>query len=355
MTNKQRFRQVLSGQLPPDRLPIIEWSVWWDKTIHCWEQQGNYDFHYLENPDHFWNEDSQQLFDLWKLDRHLQIWATAKGPGCPAPSGHGKPRIRSMEEYLAVQKSVCSDALVSRYEEQAKRIRRDYHPEETPVSLILEGFFWHPREMLGIEEHLYAFYDEPELMHRLNEDLLQFNKKVIERVCNTIEVDHICIAEDMSYNHGAMLSKQSYDEFLLPYYRELVPWAKSFRTVVTLDTDGNVEPLIPWYLQAGIQGVTPLERMSGVDVVRIMQTYENFYAIGGFDKTVMSMDEAAMRREFERIYPAMKTGRYIVSCDHQTPPQVDLEHYRLYRALLEEYCRKACEREDEPASAPVNT
>ena len=30
-------------------------------------------------------------------------------------------------------------------------------------------------------------------------------------------------AEDMSYNHGPMLSKALFDEFLAPYYRRLVP------------------------------------------------------------------------------------------------------------------------------------
>ena len=48
-----------------------------------------------------------------------------------------------------------------------------------------------------------------------------------------------------------------------------------------------------------------------------------------------------MRREFERILPAMKSGRYIPSVDHQTPPDVSVEQYRIYGGLLEEYARKA--------------
>jgi hypothetical protein len=37
----------------------------------------------------------------------------------------------------------------------------------------------------------------------------------------------------------------------------------------------------------------------------------------------------------------MKTGRYIVSVDHQTPPGVSIENYRIYLRLFEEYCVKA--------------
>ena len=46
---------------------------------------------------------------------------------------------------------------------------------------------------------------------------------------------------------------------------------------------------------------------------------------------------AAMRAEFERILPVMRSGGYIPSVDHQTPPNVTIEQYRLYRRLLDEY------------------
>jgi uroporphyrinogen-III decarboxylase len=56
---------------------------------------------------------------------------------------------------------------------------------------------------------------------------------------------------------------------------------------------------------------------------------------------VMSKGEAAMRAEFERLLPVMRSGGYILSVDHQTPPGVSLENYRIYIRLFEEYVRKA--------------
>ena len=47
--------------------------------------------------------------------------------------------------------------------------------------------------------------------------------------------------------------------------------------------------------------------------------------------------EAAMRSEFERIAPLMKTGGFIPSVDHQTPPSVSMENYRIFLKLLNEY------------------
>lgn len=38
----------------------------------------------------------------------------------------------------------------------------------------LDGFFWFPRTLFGIENHFFAFYDYPELMTRINEDLCAY-------------------------------------------------------------------------------------------------------------------------------------------------------------------------------------
>jgi len=53
----------------------------------------------------------------------------------------------------------------------------------------------------------------------------------------------------------------------------------------------------------------------------------------------MNQGEAVMRSEFERLVPLMKTGGFIPSVDHQTPPGVSLEQYRVYLRLLEEHTR----------------
>jgi uroporphyrinogen-III decarboxylase len=64
--------------------------------------------------------------------------------------------------------------------------------------------------------------------------------------------------------------------------------------------------------------------------------------IGVFDKTIMHLGEAAMRKEFERLLPTMKQGGFIPSVDHQTPPDVSMENYRTYVRLLKEYSQLGC-------------
>jgi len=147
----------------------------------------------------------------------------------------------------------------------------------------------------------------------------------------------------MSYNHGSMLSYGMYKEFLLPYYKKIIPYIKSRGVKVLVDSDGLVDELIPWFLEAGIEGIYPLERQAGVDIAALRKKYPDFIMMGAYDKMVMSKDEKTIRAEFERLLPVMRTGGYIPSVDHQTPPEVSLNNYRIYLKLFEEYCKRAVE------------
>ncbi|MCP4397243.1 MAG: hypothetical protein GY801_08100, partial [bacterium] len=39
MTTRERFHAIVQFQ-PFDRLPILEWASWWDKTIERWHGEG---------------------------------------------------------------------------------------------------------------------------------------------------------------------------------------------------------------------------------------------------------------------------------------------------------------------------
>jgi hypothetical protein len=143
----------------------------------------------------------------------------------------------------------------------------------------------------------------------------------------------------MSYNHGPMISKRVFDDFVAPYYRELLPRLQERSIPLVMDTDGDVTLLAPWLQELGVTGVLPLERQAGVDGMKLRRQFPNLRMVGHFDKMTMNRGEAAMRAEFERLVPLMKTGGFIPSVDHQTPPGVSLEQYRCYLRLLDEFTK----------------
>jgi uroporphyrinogen-III decarboxylase len=201
----------------------------------------------------------------------------------------------------------------------------------------LEGFFWFPRTLLNIEQLSYAFYDQPELIHAINADLTEFNIKLIRQMDDACVPTFMTLAEDMSYNLGPMISEDVFNEFLAPYYKKLMAELDERNIPMIVDTDGDVTLMVPWLRNVGVKGVLPLERQAGVDGMKVRQQFPDLCMIGHFDKMTMDKGEATMRAEFERLVPLMKSGGFIPSVDHQTPPGVSLEQYRVFLKLFKEY------------------
>lgn len=329
MTPRERFLYVMNFDVNIDRLPMVEWAAWWDLTINRWISEGMPRLDFMESQAHF------------GLDPMVTLGFGSHTDKLPAPDFFGGPIINGSRSYHDIKKYLYADELIDKTINQAKEMKRSHENGEIIIRLWLDGFFWFPRTLLGIESHLFAFYDNPDLIHRINLDLADYNIRVIEAICSEIKPDMVGFAEDMSYNHGPMLSKAMFDEFLLPYYRKVIPHIKQKEIKVLVDSDGDITTMIPWMIEAGIEGAYPLERQAGVDINTIRTLYPRFLMMGGYDKMVMPLSEGAMRNEFERILPAMKSGGYIPSVDHQTPPGVSLHNYQVYIDLMKEYCLKA--------------
>jgi len=327
MTTRERIVNTMAFR-PVDRLPMIEWAGWWDKTLDNWRDQGL---------------DGGDLFGHFGLDDHRQFWIHATAPDAPHAPG-ADCHVTCMEDYERLRPWLFPEAAIARAVAGLTELVEGHVRGDFAVWLTLEGFFWWPRELMGIEAHLYSFYDEPELYHRMCGDLADFHLRVVEAMCAVSVPDFVTFAEDMSYNHGPMLSEASFEEFLRPYYQRVVPELKRRGIKVLVDTDGDVMPMVPWLLRAGMQGILPLERQSGVDAAVLRELYPELIMLGAFDKRVMKQGEAAMRAEFERLLPVMRTGGFIPSVDHQTPPDVSVENYEIYMRLFREYATKGAGR-----------
>ncbi len=328
MNHVERFRAVMDFQ-PVDRLPRWEWAMWWDETIARWHREG------LPAELKF-----NQVFEVARyfgLDPYQQFWFSTTDPTIEATQHHVEGIVADMDDYRRVRSDLfpCHDAAIDSMGAWAARHRKG----EAVVWCTIEGFFWFPRTLMGFNKLMYAFSDQPELLQAINEDLLRFNFRLLDRMLSVCVPTFMTIAEDMSYNHGPMISKRAFDEFIAPFYRRLMPRLQERNIPLFMDTDGDVTLLAPWLEELGIAGVLPLERQAGVDGLKLRQQSPRLGLVGHFNKMTMNQGEGAMRAEFERLVPLMRTGGFIPSVDHQTPPGVSLEEYRCYLRLLEEYTR----------------
>jgi hypothetical protein len=329
MNHVERFRAVMNFQ-PVDRLPRWEWAMWWDETIARWHQEG------LPRQFRF-----SQVFELaqhFGLDPYQQFWFSTTDPTIEATQHHVEGIVSNMDDYRRLRPELfpSHEAAIEGMAGWASRQRGG----EAVVWCTLEGFFWFPRTLMGFEKLMYAYADQPDLLHQINRDLLEFNLRLFDQIARMCVPTFMTIAEDMSYNHGPMISERTFDQFVAPYYRQLMPRLQERGIPLLMDTDGDVTLLVPWLQKLGVRGVLPLERQAGVDGMTLRQRFPDLCMVGHFDKMTMNRGEAAMRAEFERLLPLMRSGGFIPSVDHQTPPGVSLEQYRSYLGLLHEYTQK---------------
>jgi hypothetical protein len=326
MNHVERFLALMSFQ-PVDRLPRWEWAMWWDLTIERWHGEG------LPRDLKF-----SQVFDIaqyFGLDPYQQFWFSTTDPTIEATQHHVEGIVANMDDYRRVRPRLFPDhgAAIAAMRPWVERQRQG----EAVVWSTLEGFFWFPRTLMGFSPLMLSFYDQPELIHAINQDLLAFNLRLFDEMMRSCVPTFMTIAEDMSYNHGPMISKQVFDEFVAPYYRQLIPRLQEYGIMPLVDTDGDVTLLVPWFKEVGVEGVLPLERQAGVDGSKLRRQFPQLRMVGHFNKMTMTEGEGAMRAEFERLAPLMKTGGFIPSVDHQTHPGVPLAEYRVFLRLLNEY------------------
>jgi uroporphyrinogen decarboxylase len=200
------------------------------------------------------------------------------------------------------------------------------------------GAYMYLRSLIGPEDLLFAFHDQPELIHSCMQAWLTLADAVVARHQEHVTLDEVFFGEDICYNNGSLISPGMMREFIFPYYSQLlnnVRWRqidKRRKLHIQIDTDGYCVPLIPVYAEIGVDSMSPFEVASGCDVVEVGRKYPHLLISGGIDKRVLAGSKQDIDRMVERILPAMRErGGYIPTCDHGVPEEVSLENYRHYR------------------------
>jgi len=216
-----------------------------------------------------------------------------------------------------------------------KKIKKKVEEKNFLVSANVIGGYMYLRNLFGPEKVLYIFYDDPDLVHECMKVWRNLILSCLKKVQEYIPIFRFYIAEDICFKTGPLISPEHMKEFLIPYYREIFEELKSGQKqpiYFEVDTDGNPEIIIPVYMEAGMNALSPFEVAAGCDVVKIGKKYPNLIIRGGIDKRILAKGPEAILKELNRIMPEMvKRGGFIPSCDHGVPPDVSLSNYQYYR------------------------
>lgn len=219
---------------------------------------------------------------------------------------------------------------------------RQKWPRDRDHILTIDGgsFYGIVRNWMGVENISYAFYDEPDWMHEVMDYLADFYCAVLRRALCDFDVDVALFWEDMCFKNGPLISPDMFREFLLEPYKKVTAFlAANGVRVSFVDCDGNIEALLPLWIEGGVRGFYPLEVASGMEPLPLLQKYERDRILlwGGVDKREIARGGEAIDRELDRLAPAVAFGHYIPLIDHGVPEDISYRNYC-------EYDRKRRER-----------
>lgn len=273
--------------------------------------------------------------------RHLLVFRGRRSGFMPEYIAHPVSDRRSWEEQIAWRLDPDSPQRLSASEERIAAALPLARQGYWMVQHVIGGYMF-LRSLIGPEALLLAFYDDPELIHTCMRAWLALADRTIARHQQHLCFDELFFGEDICYNNGPLISPAMIEEFLFPYYQQLIANMRARRRDpqrrlhVHLDTDGFCDPVLDLYRHGiGMDVCSPFEVASGCDVVRTGRAYPEMVIKGGIDKRVLAAGPAAIDAMLERIIPSMRArGGYIPTCDHGVPSEVPLAAYRHYRRRI---------------------
>ncbi len=239
----------------------------------------------------------------------------------PADWDRVKPWYRFCEERIDFERL-----------KQLKKLQR----EGSLILFWMPGGFDEPRCLMGEENLCYAYYDEPEMLEDMLSTFSELCLRALEYVLNEVSVDVLCVHEDMAGISGPMIGEKLVRRFITPYYQSVWKTVQaSGGALFSQDSDGNMEPVIDEFLNAGINCMYPAEPKSGMDIVKLRQKYGTRLAFkGGIDKFALRGSKEDVRRELEyKLSSPLTGGGTVFALDHRIPNGVPIENYRYYASL----------------------
>ena len=208
-----------------------------------------------------------------------------------------------------------------------------------PTMLYVGSFFGFLREWVGLESLLYMFYDDPNLIEDMMDQVCYLSTEIIKRVIKDIRVDHVMFWEDMAFKSGPLISPSMVRKFMVPRYKKVTDVFRSSGVdIVFVDSDGNLDELIPIWLECGINGCWPLECAAGNDAVALRKKYgKDLILAGNLDKRALLKGKDTIREEVMSKVPfLLESGGYFPSIDHMVPPDITWENYLYFINTMRE-------------------
>jgi len=143
--------------------------------------------------------------------------------------------------------------------------------------------------------------------------------------------------EDICCKNGPLVNMDFFKSVVFPCYKRIGNKLHQYGVDIWYtDCDGDVRPLLPYFLEAGINCLFPYEVNSCAHPGELFDEFgKDLRIMGGFDKMQLIKGKDAIKAYMKTLEPLVARGGYIPFCDHRCPPDVTPENYLYYLDLKE--------------------
>ena len=365
MTPRERFLRCNQFQ-SVDHAPFVEIAMW-GQTVERWLDEGmpadeDTNFNTIAGCEYFgferWdympiNVGMHPTFEheVIEEDERTVLYRGADGITHRAlKQGQSQSGTRaSMDQYLRFPVETRDDFLAmkerydphdpARYPANWDELVAQWRNRDYPLALTgIGGFGFYSmlRRWMGTEKASTVFLDDPAWAEEMLDFLTEFFIELTQRALNEADADWFNYFEDFAYKTGPLVSPSIFEQFLAPRYRQINDHLRAHDIdVISLDSDGNTEVLLPMAIDCGINHLCPMEQAADMDCVKIRKEYGTDLALlGGVDKRALTKGRAEIEDELNRQLPyLLETGGFIPTIDHAIPPDVPYENFVYYVEL----------------------
>jgi len=137
-----------------------------------------------------------------------------------------------------------------------------------------------PRYLRGTENLFMDFIIRPEFAHELIEIAFSYEVEVVKRAIKA-GADIVMLGDDYAYNQGPLISPVHFKEFIFHRLKKMVDVIHEMGAYCIKHSDGNIMPILDMIIEAGVDGINPIDPIAGMDIQKIKRMYGNVVCIVG--------------------------------------------------------------------------
>ncbi|MCD6302570.1 MAG: hypothetical protein J7M15_03475 [Anaerolineae bacterium] len=350
MTTHERMRRMYAHQ-EADRVPIIESP--WGSTIARWQREGmpTADFNGYFGLDRLIgvSVDNSPRYPQAVLEETDAYTVTRSSFGVTMRNWKHAGGVPEFLDFTIVDRDSWAEAKARMTPSDDRipwdRLKRSYAGWRAAGAWLAAnlwfGFDVTHSWVVGTERVLLALADDPEWIADIVHTMLDLNLALWQRVLDAgYTFDEVHWPDDLGYKGTQFMSPRMYRQIIMPAHRKAAEWAHARGMKVRLHSCGNVNPLVPAFIELGVDMLNPLEVKAGMDPLALKATYGDCLAFHGGLNAVLYERPEEMWDEMRRVIPGMrKGGGYVIASDHSVPDSVSLAEFAEFVRLAKELGR----------------